>query len=145
MDGFPIEGQVLLVTAAKASVPPNRLPELVDLVQADLRLRLDDYLVSYECVHEGEEYYAFFVESGHWAEIGNRLGFDRRDYEAVNRAHTEQLMRLGRETDRRGEFDAALDIRECVLIGKEAQVPVDSMESGESTKSGDQPDHTVRS
>ncbi|WP_435319487.1 hypothetical protein [Haloarchaeobius sp. TZWSO28] len=142
MDGFPIEGQVLLVTAAKASVPPNRLPELVDLVQADLRLRADDYRVSYECIHDDEKYAAFFVESGHWVDIGRRLGFDRRDYEAVQRAHTEQLMRLGRETDRREEFDAALDIRECVLIGKDSY---ESVEAAETAEAADRRGHSTQS
>ncbi|WP_435333868.1 hypothetical protein [Haloarchaeobius sp. TZWWS8] len=117
MDGYPLDGQVLLVAAAKASVPPDQLPGLVDLVQEDLRSRVDDYRAEYECVHETDEYVVFFVESGHWAGIGRRLGFDRQSYEAVRRAHEEQLYRVGSQTGRREEFDAALEIRECVFIG----------------------------
>ncbi|WP_435359486.1 hypothetical protein [Haloarchaeobius sp. DFWS5] len=119
MDGYPIDGEALLIAAAKASVPPRRLPELVDLVQADLRLRLDDYRTNYESVVECEDYVVFLVESGHWEGIGKRLDVTRQAYDAVQRAHTEQLHRIGYDTDRSDEFDTALEIRECVFIGKE--------------------------
>lgn len=117
MAGEPIEGQVLLVAAAKASVPAKRLPDLVDLVQAELASDLESYERRYELAHEAPEFRAFFVEDGHWGEIGDRLGFDRRETDAVRRAHHEQLRSVGRREDRDEEFESALEIRDCVLIG----------------------------
>jgi len=117
MAGEPIDGQILLVAAAKASVGPQRLPDLVDLVQADLAPRYEAYARRYEVAFEGEDYTAFFVPDGHWAEIGDRLGFDRLEIDAVRRAHHEQLVRRGRRDDRAEEFESALEIRDCVLIG----------------------------
>jgi len=116
MAGEPIDGQILLLTAAKASVGPQRLPDLVDLVQADLGPRLDTYAREYEVAYETDDYTAFFVEDGHWETIGDRLAFSRREIDAVRRAHHEQLGRYGRRTDRADEFDSALEIRDCVLI-----------------------------
>jgi len=118
MAGEPIDGQILLLTAAKASVSPQRLPDLVDLVQADLEPRFEDYARRYEVAFEGADAAAFFVPEDHWAEIGDRLGFDSRETDAVRRAHHEQLTRRGRRDDRLSEFETALEIRNCVLIGR---------------------------
>ena len=118
MAGGPIDGQILLVTAAKASVSPQRLPDLVDLVQADLEGQFDEYARRYEVAFEGADAAAFFVPAGHWEEIGDRLGFERLEIDAVRRAHHEQLTRRGRRDDRLDEFETALEIRDCVLIGR---------------------------
>lgn len=118
MAGDPIDGQTLVLVAAKASVGPQRLPELVDIVQADLRDRRAAYAREYELVHETDDYAAFFVDDGHWATIGDRVGLDDREMDAVRRAHHEQLLRDGRGLGRRGEFETALEIRECVLVGE---------------------------
>lgn len=118
MAGGPIDGQILLLTAAKASVSPQRLPDLVDLVQADLAPRFDEYARQYEAVFEGEDVAAFFVPDGHWEAIGERMGFERLETDAVRRAHHEQLTRRGRRDDRLDEFETALEIRDCVLIGR---------------------------
>lgn len=117
MAGEPIEGQVLLLAAAKASVPAKRLPDLVDLVQAELESELEAYERRYELAHETPEFEAFFVDDGHWEELGDRLDFDRRETDAVRRAHHEQLRRAGRREDRGDEFESALEIRDCVVIG----------------------------
>lgn len=119
MAGEPIDGQVLLLTAAKASVPASRLPELVDLVQADLASRLEAYRRGYECVYEDDDRCAFFVEWGHWDELGDRFGFNDRERSAVRRAHEEQLLRIGRREDRIEEFETALEIRDPVVVGLE--------------------------
>lgn len=116
MAGEPIDGQILLLTAAKASVGPQRLPDLVDLVQADLRPRFDAYAREYEVAYETDDYAAFFVEDGHWESIRERLGFSEREIDAVRRSHHEQLGRYGRHHDRSEEFERALEIRDCVLI-----------------------------
>lgn len=118
MDEFPIEGQILVLTAAKASVAPKALPELLRRVQADLGDRLDHYRREFECVAEDDERVTFLVPSDHWETVGDRLGFNRRETDAVRRAHTEQLRRLGSRLDRRDEFETALEIREAVCIGR---------------------------
>lgn len=117
MAGDPIDGQVLLLTAAKASVSPTRLPDLVDLTQAQLGPELERYRREYEQLYAGEEFEAFLVEWGHWDELGDELGFSDREQSAVRRAHEEQLLRIGRRTDREDEFETALEIREPVLVG----------------------------
>ncbi len=118
MGAEPIEGQVLMLATAKASVGP-RLPALVDRVQATLEERLDRYRREYECVHETPERACFLVEWGHWEELGDELGLGRRERSAVRRAHEEQLLRTGRRTDREAEFETALEIREPVVVGTE--------------------------
>lgn len=120
MAGEPIEGQILLLTAAKASVPGTRLPDLVDLTQELLEPERDRYRREYERIHSCEEFEAFLVDPGHWEELGDDLGFDDKELSAVRRAHEEQLLRIGRRTDREAEFETALDIREPVLIGRES-------------------------
>jgi hypothetical protein len=117
MAGDPIDGQTLLLVAAKASVGPRRLPDLVDAVQADLRDRRAAYERTYELAHETDDYAAFFVEDGHWETIRERVGFDDRETDAVRRAHHEQLRRDGRRVGRREEFETALEVRACVLVG----------------------------
>jgi hypothetical protein len=115
----PIESQIVLLTSAKASVAPQRLPELIEGVQEELGPRLDEYRHRYERVHESADYCAFFAEAGHWETVGERLGFSRRETDAVRRAHEEQLLRTGRRENRREEFESALDIREAVVVGIE--------------------------
>lgn len=118
MENYPIRDDAVFLAAATAGVPPGRLPELVGVVQADLGLRVDDYRHRYECVHETSDAFVFLVEGGHWATIGERLGFGPSDSWAVECAHIEHLRRLARETDRVQELATALEVRDCVVIGK---------------------------
>jgi hypothetical protein len=113
----PIDGQVFMLAVAKASVGPERLPDLLGRVQADLTDRVDTYRRSFERVFDDPDREVFLVADGHWETVGERLGFDRRETDAVRRAHAEQLQRLGTEADRREEFETALEIREAVVIG----------------------------
>ncbi|WP_254545751.1 hypothetical protein [Halomarina pelagica] len=115
----PIDGNALLLAAAKASVGPQLLPDLVEHVQDDLGPRLGEYRRRYELAHENEESCVFFVEAGHWEEVSARLRLERREANAVERAHTEHLRRVGSELGRREEFETALEIREAVVVGKE--------------------------
>lgn len=117
MSDVPIEGQVQLLAAAKASIAPHRLPDLLAAVQADLGPQLDDYRRQYEQVHRDDDARVFFVPADHWSAVGERLGFDRRETAAVRRAHEAQLRRIGRRADRREEFERALEIRTAVVIG----------------------------
>jgi hypothetical protein len=116
--GDPLEGNVLLVAAAKGSVSPSKLPGLVDVVQSHLGPQLDRYRREYEAVYDDERMVVFFVEDGHWDDLGEELGFAEREIAAVERGHTEQLRALGREGDRLDEFETALDIREVVVVGR---------------------------
>ncbi|WP_049970080.1 hypothetical protein [Haladaptatus cibarius] len=113
----PIEGQIVLMAGAKASVPLEHLSELLTETQADLGGRFDEYRQRYECIHETPDESVFLVEEGHWETVGNRLGFGRREWDGLRRAHEQQLFRIGRRERRRSEFDSALEIRESVVIG----------------------------
>lgn len=114
---FPIDGTPLRLAAAKASVGPGRVVPLLERVQVDLAPRLDDYRQRFECVHEDDERAVFLVPEDHWETVGDRLGLDRRERDAIRRAHNEQLGRLGSKADRREEFDTALEIRDAVVVG----------------------------
>ncbi|MHC3438784.1 hypothetical protein ACYJ1Y_11970 [Natrialbaceae archaeon A-gly3] len=116
MSGDPIEGQVLLLTAAKASVPASRLPDLLECVQGDLEGRLERYRREYECFLETDERRVFLVEWGHWDEIADRLELNQREVSAVRRAHEEQLRRMSRRDGTREEVEATLEIRDPVVI-----------------------------
>ena len=115
--GDPLDGQVLVLAAAKASVTPARLPRLVDRAQAHLGPKLAAYHRRYECVAEESDRSVFLVERGHWSEVGADLDFDEREVDALRRAHAEQLRRIGTVTGRREEFESALDIREAAVVG----------------------------
>jgi hypothetical protein len=116
--GDPLDGQVLLLAAAKASLAPRRLPGLVDRAQAHLGSKLEEYRRTYECVVEEDGRAVFLVERGHWAEVGRELGLDGREVDALRRAHEEQLRRTGTVGGRREEFESALDLREAVVVGR---------------------------
>lgn len=117
MTEFPIDGQILVLTAAKASVAPQTLPALLRSVQAELEPRLDDYRRTFELADEDEGRVTFLVGDDHWGTVGERLGFGRRETDAVRRAHNEQLRRIGNRTDRSEEFETALEIRDAVVVG----------------------------
>lgn len=117
MAGEPIEGQILLLTAAKASVAPTRLPDLIDRAQAMLGPDLERYRREYERLYADADLEVFLVDWGHWDGLGARLDVSDRELSAIRRAHEEQLLRIGRRTDREAEFETALEIREPVVIG----------------------------
>ncbi|MFB6136300.1 MAG: hypothetical protein ABEJ04_06035 [Halobacteriaceae archaeon] len=114
----PIDGEALMVTAATASVPPQSVTDILARVQADLGGRMEAYEQSYECVHASYDRAVFLVPTDHWETVADRLGLNDREADAVRRAHNEQLEFLGTKTDRREEFEAALDIRDAVCIGR---------------------------
>jgi hypothetical protein len=117
---YPIDGQVLMLTAAKASVGPGALPGLLARVQRHLGPETDEYRRRYELAHEGDRRAVFFVEPNHWEAVGEELRFGRRETDAVRRAHEEQLRRVGSETDRREEFETALELRTAAVIGTDS-------------------------
>ena len=115
-DRHPIDGPALLVAGAKASVPVERLPALLEAAQAHLAERRAAYERGYECVHAEGGRLTFLAEPGHWQALGEELGFADRESDAVARAHVEQVRRLGRELGRAAELETALEIREPVVI-----------------------------
>ena len=118
MAGGPLDGNALVLAAAKASVSGEQLPDLADRAQGLLGPRLPEYGRRYECAHEDESQAAFFVESDHWAALGEELGLEEREWKALRRAHAEHLQRLGGDLGRRREFETALEVREAVVVGK---------------------------
>lgn len=115
--GGPIDGNALVLAAAQASVSGERLPELVDRAQAHIGSRISEYARRYERAHTDETQTVFFVEEGHWADVGRELGLEPREWKALRRVHAEHLKRLGSDLDRRGEFETALELREAIVIG----------------------------
>lgn len=115
----PIDGQPLLLAAAKGSVGPDRLPELLTTAQRWLADRLEEYRRSYELVRETDDCCVFFVESGHWEALRADLGLTDREADAVRRAHEAHLLFDAHESGERAEFETALDLREVVVVGKE--------------------------
>ena len=118
MAGGPLDGTALVLAAAKASVSGERLPDLADRAQSLLGPRLPEYGRRYECVHEDESAAVFFVEDGHWADLGEEMALDEREWQALRRAHAAHLRELGDALDRGEEFETALDLREVVVIRK---------------------------
>jgi hypothetical protein len=114
----PIDGQVFMLASAKASVDPNTLSGLLARVQSDLGPRIEDYRREFERVAAEEDREVFLVPTDHWETVGDRLDFERRETDAAARAHAEQLRRIGSETDRRDEFETALEIRAAVVVGR---------------------------
>jgi hypothetical protein len=115
---IPLDGDVLLYTGATASVGPERIEPLLRTAQAYLRERAATYRRRYESAFADDERRVLLVPEGHWAEVGAELGLPEREVDAVRRAHAQQLRRIGSQTDRREEFETALEIREAVVIGE---------------------------
>jgi len=115
----PIGGTALLKTAALASVPAERLPELLSRVQADLTPRLEEYRRRYERVEQTPTREAFLVEPDHWEAIGSRVGLAARECDAALRAHETAVVQSGGEESDRDALETALEIRSAVVIGVE--------------------------
>ena len=114
---YPIEGTALVKTAALASVPAGRVPTLLSRVQSDLGPRIDDYRRRYERIAAEPDREAFLVEPDHWNGVADRIGLTDRERDAVVRAHEAEVERIGSGSDRRAEFETALEIRSGVVIG----------------------------
>jgi hypothetical protein len=131
---YPIEGTALVKTAALASVPAGRVPALLVRVQADLASRIDEYRRRYERIAAEPDREAFLVEPDHWDGVADRIGLSERERDAVVRAHEAEVERIGSGSDRRAEFETALEIRSGVVIG---------VDGGDGTDDGDGADVDV--
>jgi len=127
---YPVGGTALLKTAALASVPAARLPELLTRVQADLGPRIDDHRRKYERVVAEPDREAFLVDPDYWEAAAGRLNLDDRERDAVARAHETAVERAGSDAGRRAEFETALEIRSAVVIGTEES----NIKTGESNE-----------
>ncbi|WP_396613302.1 hypothetical protein ACH9L7_15970 [Haloferax sp. S1W] len=117
--GGAVDGTAIMLAAAKASVPADLVPVLLDRAQRYLDTHADEYDREFECVYEDDETVVYFVPLGHWDTKGLEIGFSHRELDAVRRAHTEHLRRVGTKSDRRSEFETALEIREVAVVNRE--------------------------
>jgi hypothetical protein len=114
---IPIDGPVILYTCAVASIPARAMGPLLREVQAHLHPQQQRYARHWECAIDAPTRAIYLVEPGHWDTIGAAVSLDRREQDAVERAHRRQLVAAGRGVDRRDEFETALEIRTAVVIG----------------------------
>lgn len=117
---LPVSGRALLLTAAKASVPGERLPALVESAQSRLAGERERYEQTFECLLREDDATVYLVPSGHWEDLGTTLGLAERECDALRRAHAEHVRLCGSERGRREEFETALEIREAVVIGDQS-------------------------
>lgn len=118
MTRHPIEGQIVLLAGAQASVTLERLSELLAEVQIFLATRREEYERSYERI-EGDDNVYHLAEADHWDEVRAEMGLEEREIDAVRRAHEAQFTRDGRRLERADEFETALSIRSPVVIAPE--------------------------
>lgn len=109
----PIEGQVIMLAGAKASVPLHRMKPL--LAQTANYLRSVD-IEQYELVFEDDERAIRLADPDFWQEHGEAMDLVRREWDAIRRAHEQQLRRVGSRENRREEFETALEIRTAVVV-----------------------------
>lgn len=115
----PFDATVLRQAAALASVGPNRFPELLGQVDAQLTGQREALRRQYERVHADDERELFLVAEEFWPELGAELGFDDREWKAVRRAHETQLERVGSQVARHEEFETALEIRSVAVVSRD--------------------------
>lgn len=112
----PIEGQVVLLAGAKASVTLERLSRLLEVAQRHLDPQQPTYEREYERVTTDDDAAYYLVERGHWERMGENLELNRREWASLRRAHAEQLRRTGRRNGHGAEYETALEIREVVVL-----------------------------
>lgn len=112
----PIEGQVVLLVGAQASVTLQRLSDLLHRVHDHLIDQTQAYERQYEQIAGADDLVYYFVPPEHWDRIGKELGLLSREIDAVRRAHEAQFERDGRRQDRTEEFESALEIRDVVAL-----------------------------
>jgi hypothetical protein len=112
----PIEGQVVLLAGAQASVTLTHLSDLLERVQHHVADSRAEYDREYERIPACGDADYYLTDQDRWDAIGRRLELEDREIDAVRRTHAEQFRRDGRRQDRREEFETALDIRDVVAI-----------------------------
>jgi hypothetical protein len=112
----PIEGQIVLLAGAKASVSLTRLSDLLADVQGHLAARTDEYQRQFEHIDARGDGVYVLAEGGHWETLGSELDFTKREAQAVSRTHKAQFERDGRRMSREKEFETTLEIRDVLAV-----------------------------
>jgi hypothetical protein len=115
----PIEGQVVLLAGARASVTLEHLSSLLARVQRAVRNRREEYGRRYERIEGRDDVAYFLVDPDHWDDLGQTIELSDREIDAVGRTHAAQFRRDGRRLDRLEEFESALELREVVAVDRE--------------------------
>lgn len=118
-DDVPFDAAVLQQVATADGVGPQELPELLGRVEAHLTDCRESLRRRFESPHSDDRRELFFVPPDYWEGVASVLPLTPLEKQAVQRAHERQLLRIGAETRRGTEFDAALDIRTAVVVGRE--------------------------
>lgn len=118
-DGVPFDAAVLQQAAHADGVGVQALPELLGRVEAHLAGCRESLRRKFERAHRDDQRELFFVPPDYWEGVASVLSLTPREKESVRRAHERQLLRIGAETRRGAEFDAALDIRTAVVVSLE--------------------------
>jgi len=111
----PIDGQIVLMAGAQASVTLTHLSELVSAAHEYVSARREEFDRQYERIDDPDGPAYYLVDPAYWEEVGAALGLDDREVDAVRRTHTLQFERAGRRLDRREEFETAMEIRDVVV------------------------------
>ena len=111
-----IEGQIVLLAGAQASVTLPHLSGLLDRTAGYLTDRRETYERRFERVDGPDDTSYYLANAGHWDHVGAQLGFDDRETDAVRRTHAAQFERDGRRMGREEEFETTLEIRDVVAM-----------------------------
>ncbi|WP_435119018.1 hypothetical protein [Halolamina sp. C58] len=118
-DEVPFDAAVLQQVAGSDGVDPRTLPELLGRVEAHLTGSRASLRRQFESPYSDESRELFFVPPDYWEGVASTLSLTPQEALTVRQAHERQLLRIGAETRRGAEFDAALDIRTAVVVGRE--------------------------
>lgn len=118
-DDIPFDSAVLQQVADPERVGPDELPELLGRVEAHLVDCRESLSRRFERAHADDRRELFFVPPDYWEGVASVLPLSPAEKRAVRGAHERQLLRVGAETRRGAEFDAALDIRTAVVVSRE--------------------------
>lgn len=118
-DSVPFDAAVLQQVATADDVGAGELPELLGRVEAHLVDTRESLRRKFESPYADDRRELFFVPPDYWEGVASVLPLTPREKRAVRRTHERQLLRIGAETRRGAEFDAALDIRTAVIVSRE--------------------------
>ncbi|GAB7012075.1 hypothetical protein [Halolamina salina] len=118
-DEVPFDAAVLQQVAGGEGVDPRTLPELLGRVEAHLTDSRASLRRQFESPYSDDRRELFFVPPDYWEGVASALSLTPQEELTVRQAHERQLLRIGAETRRGSEFDAALDIRTAVVVGRE--------------------------
>ena len=119
VEGVPFDASVIQQVTSPEGMGASELPELLGRVDAHLTGERESLRRQFERAHADDRRELFFVPPDYWETMASTLSLTPRQEQAVRQAHERQLLRVGAETRRGMEFDAALDIRTAVVVSQE--------------------------